>query len=80
MAGTAIAFGLRQEYISGVMVLDENPAGLEGPWVTHARMLTLRTLKFLTELILACPSLTFRRWHGARVWRRHSGSPFGAHR
>jgi NADPH-dependent glutamate synthase beta subunit-like oxidoreductase len=28
-AGLAIAFGLRQERISGVVVLDENPEGME---------------------------------------------------
>lgn len=31
-----------------VVVLDENPEGLEGPWVTYARMVTLRTNKALT--------------------------------
>jgi cation diffusion facilitator CzcD-associated flavoprotein CzcO len=65
-AGLAIAFGLRQERISGVVVLDENPDGLEGPWITYARMITLRTLKFLTGPDLGVPSLTFRRWHAAR--------------
>jgi cation diffusion facilitator CzcD-associated flavoprotein CzcO len=64
-AGLAIAFGLRRERISGVVVLDENPDGLEGPWITYARMLTLRTLKFLTGPDLGVPSLTFRRWHSA---------------
>lgn len=64
--GLAVAFGLRQERISGVMVLDENPDGLEGPWITYARMITLRTLKFLTGPDLGVPSLTFQRWHGAR--------------
>jgi cation diffusion facilitator CzcD-associated flavoprotein CzcO len=71
-AGLAIAFGLRQERISGVVVLDENPEGLEGPWITYARMITLRTLKFLTGPDLGVPSLTFRRWHaavyGAAAW------------
>jgi cation diffusion facilitator CzcD-associated flavoprotein CzcO len=65
-AGLAIAFGLRQERISGVVVLDENPDGMEGPWITYARMITLRTLKFLTGPDLGVPSLTFRRWHAAR--------------
>ncbi len=65
-AGLAVAFGLRQERISGVVVLDENPAGEEGPWITYARMITLRTLKFLTGPDLGVPSLTFRRWHAAR--------------
>lgn len=71
-AGLAVAFGLRQERISGVLVLDENTEGEEGPWVTYARMLTLRTLKFLTGPDLGVPSLTFRRWHaacyGAAAW------------
>ncbi len=48
------------------------PDGLEGPWITYARMLTLRTLKFLTGPDLGVPSLTFRRWHeacyGAAAW------------
>ncbi|MSP02143.1 MAG: NAD(P)/FAD-dependent oxidoreductase [Acetobacteraceae bacterium] len=65
-AGLTVAFGLRQERISGVVVLDENPDGLEGPWITYARMITLRTLKFLTGPDLGVPSLTFRRWHAAR--------------
>src|SRR5882672_5455395 len=64
-AGLAIAFGLMRERISGVVVLDENPDGLEGPWITYARMITLRTLKFLTGPDLGMPSLTFRRWHAA---------------
>jgi len=34
--------------VSNVVVLDENPEGLEGPWVTYARMVTLRTNKALT--------------------------------
>jgi hypothetical protein len=34
--------------VTNVLVLDENPAGLEGPWVTYARMVTLRTNKALT--------------------------------
>jgi len=64
-AGLTIAFGLMRERISGVLVLDENPDGLEGPWITYARMITLRTLKFLTGPDLGMPSLTFRRWHAA---------------
>src|SRR5579863_58518 len=64
-AGLAVAFGLRRENISGVVVLDECPEGQEGPWITYARMITLRTLKFLTGPDLGLPSLTFRRWHGA---------------
>src|SRR4051794_4590285 len=64
--GLATAFGLQRERISGVMVLDANPEGAEGPWVTFARMVTLRTLKFLTGPDLGVPSLTFRAWHEAQ--------------
>lgn len=68
--GLGIAFGLQRERISGVVVLDANPAGLEGPWMTHARMVTLRTLKFLTGPDLGLPSLTFRVWHEAQYGKR----------
>lgn len=39
---------LQTTQVTNVLVLDENPAGLEGPWVTYARMVTLRTNKSLT--------------------------------
>ena len=68
--GLAAAFGLQREHISGVLVLDANPQGEEGPWVTFARMLTLRTLKFLTGPDLGLPSLTFRAWHEAQYGKR----------
>ncbi len=68
--GLAAAFALQRERIGGVTVLDENPAGLEGPWVTYARMVTLRTLKFLTGPDLGIPSLTFRAWHEAQFGRK----------
>ena len=42
--------------VTNVVVLDENPAGLEGPWVTYARMVTLRTNKALTGE-QACPQI-----------------------
>jgi len=68
--GLAIAFGLARERISGVVVLDASAPGEEGPWVTFARMITLRTLKFLTGPDLGLPSLTFRAWHGAQYGKR----------
>ena len=68
--GLAIAFGLQQERIGGVTVLDENPPGEEGPWVTYARMITLRTLKFLTGPDLGVPSLTFRAWYQAQFGKQ----------
>lgn len=68
--GLGIAFSLQRERINGVVVLDANPPGLEGPWMTHARMLTLRTLKFLTGPDLGLPSLTFRAWHEAQYGKQ----------
>jgi cation diffusion facilitator CzcD-associated flavoprotein CzcO len=64
--GLAIAFGLARERIGGVVVLDAGEPGAEGPWITSARMITLRTLKFLTGPDLGLPSLTFRSWHEAQ--------------
>ncbi len=68
--GLGIAFGLQRERVSGVVVLDANAQGEEGPWVTSARMITLRTLKFLTGPDLGLPSLTFRAWHEAQYGKR----------
>jgi cation diffusion facilitator CzcD-associated flavoprotein CzcO len=70
--GLAIGFGLLREKVGNILVLDENPEGLEGPWITYARMVTLRTPKHLTSIDYAIPSLTFRAWweaqYGAEGW------------
>ena len=48
------------------------PMGFEGPWVTYARMETLRSPKVLTGPAAGIPSLTFRAWFvaqfGAMAW------------
>jgi cation diffusion facilitator CzcD-associated flavoprotein CzcO len=68
-SGLGVAFGLLRERVSNILVIDENPAGYEGPWDTYARMITLRTPKTLTAIDYGMPSLTFRAWweaqHGA---------------
>jgi hypothetical protein len=46
-------------------VLDENPAGYEGPWETYARMITLRTPKGLTPIDYGIPALTPQAWYEA---------------
>lgn len=70
--GLAAAFGLRAQGIANVLILDENPAGYEGPWETYARMVTLRTPKTLNPIDYGIPSLTYRAWweaqHGAAGW------------
>ncbi|WP_151736204.1 FAD/NAD(P)-binding protein ['Paenibacillus yunnanensis' Narsing Rao et al. 2020] len=71
-SGLGAAFGLLRERVSNILVIDENTEGLEGPWETYARMVTLRTPKHLTSIDLGIPSLTFRAWyeaqHGAAGW------------
>lgn len=71
-SGLAAAYGLKRERISNLLILDENPEGLEGPWETYARMLTLRTPKGLNPIDYGVPALSFRAWweaqHGAAGW------------
>jgi cation diffusion facilitator CzcD-associated flavoprotein CzcO len=71
-SGLATAFALMREHVENILVVDENPAGQEGPWVTYARMVTLRTPKYLTSVDLGVASLTFRAWweaqYGAEGW------------
>ncbi|MEM6902682.1 MAG: NAD(P)/FAD-dependent oxidoreductase [Pseudomonadota bacterium] len=73
-SGMGAAFALQRERISNLLILDENPAGYEGPWETYARMATLRTPKHLTSIDLGVPSLTFRAWweaqHGDEGWEK----------
>lgn len=70
--GLATAFGLLRERVNNVLVVDENPEGLAGPWLRFARMRTLRTPKHLTGPDLGLPNLTTRAWyeaqHGPGSW------------
>ncbi|KOY13221.1 FAD/NAD(P)-binding protein [Paenibacillus xylanivorans] len=66
-SGLGAAFGFLRERISNILVIDENASGLEGPWETYARMVTLRTPKHLTSIDLGIPSLTFRAWWEAQA-------------
>ena len=64
--GIAAAFALMRERITNILVIDENPYGREGPWMTYARMATLRTRKSITGMELGFASLTFRSYYEAR--------------
>lgn len=64
--GLATAFGLRRRGIPNTMIYDKAERGEEGPWVTFARMLTLRTPKHVTGPDLGIPSLTPQSWYEAR--------------
>lgn len=56
--------------IDSVRAFDRASRGFEGPWVTSARMETLRTRKELAGPALGVPSLTFRAWFEARFGAR----------
>jgi FAD-dependent urate hydroxylase len=69
-SGISIAFRLMRERITNLRVLDRNPAGLEGPWLTFARMDSLRTPKHVTGPDLGIASLSARAWWQARFGER----------
>jgi OHCU decarboxylase len=81
-SGLGAAFGLMLQKVRDILVLDENPAGHEGPWDTYARMITLRTPKSLTPIDHGIPNLTFRAFweaqHGAEGWERVDKIPRAA--
>lgn len=65
LSGLSIAFGLLRNGVHRIRIIDAAPAGQEGPWVTSARMRTLRSPKTMTGPDLGVPSLTYRAWHEA---------------
>lgn len=81
MAGLALAMALRFKGVRSVRVLDRSDPGREGPWITYARMETLRSPKHLTGPVPNIPSLTYRAWHEARFgdegWRELAKIPRG---
>ena len=69
--GLAVAFALKRDKVDNLLVIDSAPAGREGPWVTYARMRTLRSLKDQTGPDLRIPSLTYQAWHEAQWGAAH---------
>jgi cation diffusion facilitator CzcD-associated flavoprotein CzcO len=73
MNGIAAAGALLFKGVTNLRVLDRSRAGSEGPWLTFARMDTLRSAKSLPGPALGVPSLTFRAWYeasfGEDAWR-----------
>jgi cation diffusion facilitator CzcD-associated flavoprotein CzcO len=65
-SGIAIGFGLMRSRVSNILLLDKAAEGMEGPWLTYARMPTLRSPKDYTGPDLDIPSLTYQSWHEAR--------------
>ncbi|ETX27732.1 NAD(P)-binding domain-containing protein [Roseivivax isoporae] len=72
MCGMVAWLGLTMAGIRSVRVLDRNREGFEGPWLTYARMETLRSPKQLTGPAFGLGTLTFQAWFraqfGAAAW------------
>jgi cation diffusion facilitator CzcD-associated flavoprotein CzcO len=66
MAGLVASGMLKRLGVANHVVLDMAHAGQEGPWVTFARMRTLRSPKQLTGPAMGLPALTFRAYYEAR--------------
>lgn len=69
--GLAAWFGLTKDGIRNIAIFDDSDAGREGPWVTTARMKTLRSPKHLTGPNMGLPNLTFRAWFEAVFGAEH---------
>jgi cation diffusion facilitator CzcD-associated flavoprotein CzcO len=66
MCGLTAAAALKLLGVHNHRIVDRAPAGFEGPWITYARMETLRSPKELTGPCLGLPALTFRAWFQAQ--------------
>ena len=66
MAGLVASGMLKRLGVDNQVLFDRAPAGSEGPWVTYARMRTLRSPKQLTGPAMGLPALTFRAYYEAR--------------
>lgn len=64
-SGIAITFGLMRARVDNVLVVDRAARGQEGPWLSFARMHTLRSPKDYTGPDLDLPNLGYRAWHEA---------------
>lgn len=72
MCGMLAWFALNMGGVLNTRVLDRSPKGFEGPWLTYARMETLRSPKELTGPCYRQGTLTFQAWFraqfGAAAW------------
>lgn len=66
MCGLVTSFALMGAGISNIRLFDRSPPGFEGPWMTYARMETLRSPKHLLGPAYGMASLTFRAWFEAQ--------------
>jgi len=70
-SGLATAMGLLRATVPNILVVDRAARGAEGPWLSYARMRTLRSPKDYTGPDLDLPSLGYQSWHEARYGAEH---------
>lgn len=79
MLGLVALAALGNVGVDNALAFDLADEGQEGPWLTSARMETLRTPKEAVGPALGIPSLTFRAWfqaqHGADAFARMDRVP-----
>lgn len=79
MLGLVTLAALGNAGIENAIAFDRAIEGREGPWITSARMETLRTRKEAVGPALGIPSLTFRAWfeaqYGAEAFERMERIP-----
>jgi len=66
LCGLVALAALKRVGIHNVLAFDRAPKGREGPWITYARMETLRTRKEAAGPALGIATLTFRAWFEAQ--------------
>ena len=66
MCGMVAWLALTMGGVSRMRIFDRCPRGKEGPWVTYARMETLRSPKQLTGPAFGLGALTFQAWYRAQ--------------
>lgn len=65
MCGLLTWFSLWRAGVRNTRIIDRNDKGIEGPWVTYARMETLRSPKTLPGPASGLGPLTFQQWFRA---------------
>ncbi len=70
-SGLGIAVGLLRAQVDNILVVDRAARDAEGPWLSYARMHTLRSPKDYTGPDLDLPSLCYQSWHEARHGPAH---------
>lgn len=77
--GMTLAFALRKEKVTNLIIFDENEEGFEGPWMTYAHMEALRSPKYVLGPDCNVPSLTCQEWfeakYGEEEWAKLRNVP-----